>query len=106
MIHHLVLFKLKPEVGEPHVEWMMRETRIQLLKIPGVLSVRCGKHATAESADWPFFLVVECESLEKLRHYREDPIHLKYVEEVIKPHVSDRLALDHEMEPGRDVRYS
>jgi len=42
MIHHLVLFKVKPEFDDEKLECMMRETRIQLLKIPEVLSVRCG----------------------------------------------------------------
>lgn len=105
MIHHLVLFKLKPGVDEPKVEWMMRETRMQLLKIPEVLSVRCGKRIN-DSVEWPFFLVVEVESLDKLELYRTDPIHVAYVEQVIKPNTCDRLALDHEMDPGKDVRYS
>lgn len=105
MIHHLVLFKLKPSVDDETIEWMMRETRIQLLKIPEVNSVRCGKKIDPD-LEWPYFLAVEIESLEKLKLYREDPIHLKFVEEVIKPHVTDRLALDHEMEPGKNVRYS
>ena len=47
MIYHLVLFKLKPEVDDQKIEWMMRETRIQLLRIPEVLSMRCGKRLDA-----------------------------------------------------------
>ncbi len=105
MIHHLVLFKLKPEVDEERIEWMMRETRIQLLKIPEVCSVRCGKRIEAD-LEWPFFLAVEVESLDKLRLYRDDPVHQKFVREVLEPHITGRLALDHEMDPGKDVRYS
>jgi hypothetical protein len=29
---------------------------------------------------------------------------VKFVEEVIKPNITDRLALDYEMEPGRKAR--
>lgn len=105
MIHHLVLFKLKPSVDEERIEWMMRETRIQLLKIPEVLSVRCGKRVDPDS-DWPFFLAVEIESLDKLALYAADPHHVKFVEEVIKPNTIARMALDYETAPGRDVRYS
>jgi Stress responsive A/B Barrel Domain len=100
MIHHLVLFKLKPDVGDEKVEWMLRETRIQLLKIPEVLSIRCGKNVDSE-AEWPFFLSVELDSTEKLPLYLEDPNHVKFVEEVIKPNITERLALDYQMEPGR-----
>jgi len=105
MIQHLVLFKLRPEVDEERIEWMMRETRMRLLKIPEVLAVRCGKRIPADQ-DWPFFLAVEVESTEKLALYLEDANHIKFRDEVIQPWVSERLALDFEMEPGRDVRYS
>jgi hypothetical protein len=105
MIFHLVLFKPRPEVDDAKLEWMMRQTRSQLLKISGVLSVRCGKRVEPGS-EWSFFLSVEVDSLDKLRLYASDPVHLKFVEEVIKPNVTDRLALDYEMEPGRNVKYS
>jgi len=105
MIHHVVLFKLKPEVADETVEWMMRETRMQLLRIPEVLSVRCGKRVEGGN-DWPFFLAVEVENTEKLALYLADANHVKFVEQVIRPNITERLALDYEMEPGKDVRYS
>ena len=103
MIYHLVLFKLKPEVDEQKIEWMMRETRIQLLRIPEVLSMRCGKRLDARE-EWRFFLSVELDSSDKLPLYMEDPNHVKFVEEVIKPNIAERLALDYEMEPGKKAR--
>ncbi|MFZ0710077.1 MAG: Dabb family protein [Terrimicrobiaceae bacterium] len=103
MIYHLVLFKLKPEVDGEKIEWMMRETRIQLLRIPEVLSIRCGKHVDPK-AEWPFFLSIELDSIDKLPLYLEDPNHVKFVEEVIKPNIAERLSLDYEMEPGRKAR--
>lgn len=105
MVHHLVLFKTTPDVDDDRVEWMMRQTRIQLLKIPEVLSVKCGKRIEPD-ATWPFFLSVDIESMEKLAIYREDPIHVKFLAEVIRPYTSERLAIDFEMDPGKDVTYS
>ena len=49
---------------------------------------------------------MEIESTDKLKMYADDPIHVKFVEEVIKPNITARLALDYEIEPGKDVRYS
>ena len=37
MVHHVVLYKLKPEVTPARVEEMMMNARMQLLKIPEVL---------------------------------------------------------------------
>jgi hypothetical protein len=105
MVHHLVLFKLKDHVTTEKVEEMLMQTRMQLLKIPVVLNVKCGKRIDTDN-EWPFFLAVDFESMDKLAIYQDDPIHMKFVEEVIKPNTSARMALDYEMEPGKDVRYS
>ena len=40
MIHHIELFKLRPEVTPAKLEEMMMNTRMILLKIPEVLSVK------------------------------------------------------------------
>jgi hypothetical protein len=105
MVHHIVLFKLKPEVTPGKVESMMMNTRMQLLKIPEVLNIKCGKKIDP-SSEWAFFIAVDFESMDKLAIYRDSPIHVKFVEEVIKPNITERLALDYEMEPGKDARYS
>lgn len=105
MVHHLVLFKLRPEVDEQILESMMRNTRIYLLRIPEVLAVRCGKRIDANN-QWSFFLGVDVDSMEKLQIYAENSHHVKYVEEIIKPHVIDRITMDYESDPAKDVRYS
>ena len=38
--------------------------------------------------------------------FTEDPIFVKFTEEIIKPSTSDSLVLDFEMDPGKDVRFS
>lgn len=107
MVHHLLLFKLKPEFVDSaqKLEEMMMNTRMSLLKIPEVLSVKCGKRIDPAN-EWPFFIALDFESMDKLALYRDDSIHVKFVEEVIKPNVAERLSLDYEMDPGKDVRYS
>jgi stress responsive alpha/beta barrel protein len=105
MVHHIGLYKLKPEVTPARVEAMMMNTRMQLLKIPEVLSIKCGKRIEPEM-EWPFFIAIDFESMDKFAMFREDPIYVKFVEEVIKPNTEDSLALDFEMDPGKDVRFS
>jgi hypothetical protein len=36
----------------------------------------------------------------------DDAIYMKFVAEVIRPHTTDRLVLNYEMEPGKNVKYS
>ena len=105
MINHIVFFKLKPEIDDHKLEEMIRATRSMLLKIPEVFSVRSGRNLDTDS-DWPFFLSVEVETMEKLRIYIEDPVHLKYVETVIKPNTTARFALDFQTDPSKELKYS
>lgn len=105
MIEHIVLFKLRPEVDEKKVEWMLRETRMRLLKIPPVRGLRCG-YSLDHSIEWPFFLLVELETVEKLDAYLNDPAHVRFVNDVIKPHTSERMVLDFRSDPGSDPFFS
>lgn len=105
MVHHIALFKLQPEVTPAKLEEMMMTTRIQLLKIPEVLAVRCGKTIDPNS-DWPFFIALDFESMEKLAVTEDDAIYMKYVAEVIRPNTTDRLTLNYEMDPGKSTRFS
>src|SRR5262249_14940584 len=105
MVHHIVLYKLKHEVTPARVEAMMMNTRMQLLKIPEVLSIKCGKRIDPET-EWPFFVAIDFESMDKFAMFREDSIYVKFVEEVVKPNTEDSLTLDFEMDPGKDVRFS
>ena len=105
MVHHIVLYKLKHEVTPARVEEMMMNARMQLLKIPEVLSIKCGKRIDPET-EWPFFLAIDFESMDKFAMFRDDSIYVKFVEEVVKPNTEDSLTLDFEMDPGKDVRFS
>ena len=105
MIHHIALFKLKPEVTPEKLETMMRQTRARLLKIGEVLALKCGKNIDPQG-EWGFFLAVDVESAEKLALCRESGVYLKFAEDVLKPNTCDRLAVDYEMEPGKDIRFS
>jgi hypothetical protein len=105
MVHHIVLYTLKPEVTPARVEEMMMHARMQLLKIPEVLSIKCGKRINQEM-QWPFFLAIDFESMDKYEIFAEDPIYVKFVEDVVKPNTTEAIRLDFEMDPGKDVQFS
>ncbi len=105
MVHHVMLFKLKPEVTPAKLEQIMMSTRMSLLKIPEILSVRCGKNLDAKS-EWPFFIALDFESTEKMAMAEEDARYLKFTVDVLKPNTGERMVLNYEMEPGKSVKYS
>lgn len=105
MVHQIVLCKFEPGVDDERIEWMMRQTRIRLLKIPEVRAIKCGKRIDPAN-EWLFFFAVDCESMEKLALGKADPVYVGFEAEVIQPYVEHQLALCYEMEPDMDVRYS
>ncbi|MEM8954481.1 MAG: Dabb family protein [Verrucomicrobiota bacterium] len=105
MVHHIVLYKLKADVGEERLEDMIRKTRSQLLKVPEALSVRSGRRIEGEEK-WGFFVSVDLESMDKLAAFQDDAVYVKFIEEVVKPNTTEKLLVNYEMEPGRDIKYS
>ena len=101
MIEHVVLFNLRPEIDAAKIQWMLRETRIRLLKIPVVRGLRCG-YRIDPGTEWSLFLLVELDSVEKLACYKRDPVHVRFVKEVIEPNITNRIAFDYQSDPGED----
>ena len=105
MIHHVAYFQLKPEVDAAMVEELVRVSRSLLLKIPEVLSVRSGRNLDRDS-QWPVFVAIEVESLEKLRVVMDDSFYIKFIEKHVKPNIVNQFTLDFELDPSKDLKYS
>jgi len=105
MIAHLSLFTLKSGVTEPELEELMARTRVMLLRVPEVLTVRTGKRVNAADPH-AWFIYLEVENMDKLASCQDDPHYIKFREEVLRPHVETREVTAFEMEPRKDVRYS
>lgn len=104
MVFHLVLCRLRPEISPAEIENMMRQTRIQLLKVPEVKIIRCGQRIASEG--WEFFISLEFESMEKMNLFSANPITVRHREEVLLPNVLVWTSHDFELEPGKDPRHS
>ena len=105
MVHHVTLFKLKPEITPEQLESLMMTTRMTLLKIPEILSVKCGKNIDPKN-EWRFFIALDFESLEKLAMTEDDAIYMKFVAETIRANTAEKLTFNYEMEPGKNVKFS
>ena len=105
MVHHITLCKLQPEVTLAKLEQLMMTTRMSLLKIPEILSVRCGKNIDPKS-EWPFFVALDFESMEKLAMTEDDAIYMKFTTDVIRANTTETVTYNYEMEPGKSVKFS
>ncbi len=105
MIHHVIYLQLNDPKDTAVLEEMVRAARTWLLKIPEVLSVKSGRNLDPES-QWQFFYSYEVDSMEKLGYVREDPFHLKFIQQFVKPNTHNQFAMSFELDPSRDLKYS
>lgn len=105
MVHQLALYKLHPGVTEEILEEMIRRTRSLLLKVPEVMAVRSGRRIDPNS-EWPFFVGLDFENRAKQRIFLDDAVHHKFLSDVIRPYTLEKMVLDYELEPGKNVKYS
>ena len=105
MVHYIALYKLQEHVDDEKIEEMIRGCRSHLFRIHEVHNVRSGKRIEPEM-EYPFFVAIDFENLDKLKMYREDPLQVKFDQEVIKPNTSECVELFYETEPGKNVKYS
>jgi hypothetical protein len=105
MVHYLALYQLVPTVTDEKLEEMIRSSRSQLLRISEVLHLQSGRTVDPD-AEWPFFVGIDVDSMDKLRMCLDDPVYIKFKEEVIRPYTTRCLELRYEMDPGKDLRYS
>lgn len=105
MIAYLSLYKLKPEVTADEFEDMMSQTRMQLLRVSEILTVKTGKRVNPAD-EWQWFVFLEVESMDKLVIAQDDPHYIKFREEVVKANISEQHSTAFEMEPRKDVKYS
>jgi len=101
MIQRIVLFKLNPELDDETLDWMLRETRLRILRIPVVLSIRCG-YRIDPGTERAFFFSVDLASQEKLAAMDNSPEYQNYFHEVAAAHTEAHEVLDFETEPGTD----
>jgi uncharacterized protein (DUF1330 family) len=105
VVYHVAFYKLRAEVTPEKLDEMIRSSRSQLVRVPEVLTVRSGKMITP-NCEWPFFVAIDFESMDKKRACEDDPVYIKFLATVIRPNVTDQWVSDYEQEPGRPVKYS
>ena len=105
MVYHVAFFKLRAEVTPEKLDEMIRSSRSQLMRVPEVLTVRSGKKIDP-TCEWPFFVAIDYESMDKKRAGEDHPVYIKYLVTVIRPNVSDEWSTAYELEPGRPIKYS
>lgn len=99
MVHHIVMWKFKPEIEEakkPELKKVMKENLEGLAgKIPGLLTVEFVEQPMLSSTH-DIALVTTLEKAEDVAVYGAHKEHVKVADTYVRPYVMERVCLDYE----------
>ena len=99
MVHHIVMWKFKPEIEEerkPELKRAMKENLSALVgTVPGLLTVEFVENPLSSSTH-DVALVTTLEKAEDIAVYAEHPDHVAVADTYVRPFVTERACLDYE----------
>lgn len=90
---HIVMFEVRPDASPEAVDRLVTEARSKLTQIPGVSELHAGWTLQRDSPH-RVVLTMRLEDEAALAAYRVHPLHVEYVEQVIKPVEQRRFVID------------
>ena len=100
MVHHIVMWKFKPEIEEerkPELKKAMAEHLKSLVgKVPGLLQWNLWSSHFLPSIMECVALVTTLEKAEDVAIYGAHPEHVKVADTYVRPFVTERACLDYE----------
>ena len=99
MVHHIVMWKFKPEIEEGKkndLKKAMAENLAALVgKVPGLLTVKFVEEPITSSTH-DVALVTTLEKAEDIAVYAKHPDHVYVADTYVRPYVTERACLDYE----------
>ena len=99
MVHHIVMWKFKPEIEEnrkPELKKAMEENLKSLVgKVPGLLTVDFVTDPIPSSTH-DVALITTLEKAEDIAVYGSHPEHVKVADTYVRPYTIERACLDYE----------
>lgn len=96
-INHVVLVWFNESVDERHVHQVAVATR-QLKRIPGITEIRTGRPLESERSivddSFDLGVLIQFDSLEKMKSYVDHPIHKKFVEGYLQGNIKKLIVYD------------
>lgn len=98
MVHHIVMWKFKPEIEDnqkPELKKAMAENLAALVgKVPGLLTVEFVENPIPSSTH-DIALVTTLENAEDIAVYAKHPDHVYVADTYVRPYVTERACLDY-----------
>ena len=97
MIRHIVLLKLKEETTTEAIEGISNALASMPEQIPEISNYVFGKDIAVSAGSADIGIMADFDSVENYKTYSTHPAHVAAVQNVIKPHVAAKTAMQIEL---------
>ncbi len=97
MFRHVVLLTFRDDAPEGHVERVVEALAELPAHIPELKSYVIGTDARVAEGNADIAVVADCDDQAGWQAYRDHPVHQQVIAELIRPYVSARSAVQHEL---------
>lgn len=97
MIHHVVLFRWKPDTTPAQLASAEHALRGMVGRIAEIRALHYGPNLGPSQAEYPWALLVVCDDMAAVERYAAHPVHVDVVQSAIAPIREARLAIDFEV---------
>lgn len=93
---HVVMFRWADHVDTDHVDRVRDGFDTLPAQIPQIRRYVHGSDVGVAEGNFDYVVVADFDRVDDWRSYRDHPAHVLLVEELIKPHVADRAAIQYQ----------
>ena len=98
MIRHVVTFRWKPETSADDIAAVEAGLRELPAAITQIQRYTFGRDLGINDGNFQFAVVADFASADDYVVYRDDPQHRRLIEERIRPHIAERVAIQFEVD--------
>jgi hypothetical protein len=96
MLEHIVLFRWKPTTDEATQDRILKELAELKSLVPSILDISAGRNFSERSRGYTHGIVVRFQDRQSLDAYQVHPEHQRVVQDWVRPHLEEILAVDYE----------
>jgi hypothetical protein len=100
MLRHVVLFRMKEDVGPDRRAEALRELRGLAASVPEIRALRAGENEGSNPANYDIALEVDFDDMAAFERYRDSDEHQRVWTKVLQPMVADRAGVQYRPAQG------
>lgn len=96
---HVVMFKWADDIADGHVDRVREGLNALPMAIEQIRGYVHGSDVGVSEGNYDYVVVADFDNVDDFRSYRDHPVHVRFIEELIKGKVAERAAVQYDTGP-------